>query len=194
MSAVAWTKEERAEVKNRTAKPLLWVGMVSILMFFGGLTSALVVQAGNRQWLQFPIPDAFMVSTVLMVLSSVTMILAVRAAKKNNSGMVLTGVLLTLLLGVGFTVSQFIGYGDLVDMRIHFADASNVAGSFFYAITGAHLAHLFGGLIALIVTAVSAGQGRYNATNLLGLQLCSIYWHFLDGLWIYLLLFLMYYR
>ena len=72
------------------------------------------------------------------------------------------------------------------------ADVQNVAGSFLYALTGLHVAHLIGGLIALSVVLWRAFMKKYSADNYEGLSVCATYWHFLDGLWIYLYLFLIF--
>jgi cytochrome c oxidase subunit 3 len=184
-------KEMKFELRKKTAMPLLWVGIVSIVMIFASLTSAVIVSKGSRTWQTFELPSTFLISTILIVLSSVTFWYAFRGAKRNNLSVVKNGVLLTLILGILFGVFQFISWGKLVDEGIFFASGSNgVSGSFLYALTGIHLAHLVGGLISLLIVYGKSLMSVYNSENLLGLQLSSTYWHFLGGLWVYLYLFL----
>lgn len=192
MTVSTITLEEAEFIRNKTAKPLLWVGMVSIVMLFAGLTSAIVVRRAEANWMLFEFPQAFYNSTLIIIISSITLIYAARSAKADNYAGIKTGVGLTLLLGIGFVFAQFTAYTELVDAGVFLAGAqSNPSGSFMYVLTGLHLAHLFGGIVVLIFVFVKSLLLKYNSQNLLGLQLCSIYWHFLDVLWIYLFLFLM---
>ncbi len=188
-------KAELAAAKRKAAKPLLWIGIISIVMLFAGLTSAYVVRADNGNWLLFNLPNAFFLSTALIITSSITLFMSLQMAKRNNKPGVIIGILLTFALGIAFTFAQFAGWNELTAKGIVFAGKySNAAGSFLYALTGLHLAHLFGGLIALFVTLINSIRGKYTKEDTLGLELTSIYWHFLDILWVYLFLFLYYIR
>jgi len=188
-------KAELAAAKRKAAKPLLWIGIISIVMLFAGLTSAYVVRADNGNWLLFNLPNAFFLSTALIITSSITLFMSLQMAKRNNKPVVIIGISLTFALGIAFTFAQFAGWNDLTAKGIVFAGKySNAAGSFLYALTGLHLAHLFGGLIALFVTLINSIRGKYTKEDTLGLELTSIYWHFLDILWVYLFLFLYYIR
>jgi cytochrome c oxidase subunit 3 len=187
--------EEQRQIKEKVAKPMLWLGMISMVMIFAALTSAYVVRMEKGDWLQFQLPQMFYISTAVIILSSVTMNWAVASAKKNDFKNVKLASIITLGLGVAFIVFQFKAWDVLVDQKIFFAGKySNAAGSFLYALTGLHLAHLAGGIIALMVVSVKALGKRYNSENMLGLRLCAIFWHFLDALWIYLFLFLLFVR
>lgn len=188
-------KTELKAAQRKASKPLLWVGIVSIVMLFAGLTSAYVVRADNGNWLIFNLPDIFFISTAIIVTSSLTLFLALKMAKKNNQMGMILGLVATFILGIAFTFTQFEGWNELTAKGIVFAGKySNASGSFLYVLTGLHLAHLAGGLISLLVTLVNGLRRKYNAENTLGLELCSIYWHFLDILWVYLFLFLYYIR
>jgi cytochrome c oxidase subunit 3 len=191
MNARAEMDEEMRQARRKVAKNLLWLGIVGMIMLFGGFTSAYVVRHAKGDWLSFTIPTMFFISTAVIIISSITMNWAVSAAKNDNLKGLKTAMLLTLLLGIGFVVSQYLGWKSLVAQKIYFAGKqSNASGSFFYIITFMHLLHLFGGIIALMVVNFKALTGKYNSKDYLGVQLCSIYWHFLDVLWIYLFLFL----
>lgn len=188
-------RAELEAARQKSRKPLLWVGIVSIIMLFAGLTSAYIVRADNGNWLIFNLPNVFFISTALIITSSLTLFLALRMARKNNQSGIIFGLLATFILGVSFSVTQFMGWSELISNGIVLAGKySNASGSFLYVLTGLHLAHLAGGLISLLVTLVNSLKRRYNAENTLGLELCSIYWHFLDILWVYLFLFLYYIR
>lgn len=187
------TIEEKLEIRGKAAKPMLWLAIVSMVMIFAGLTSAYVVRQAKGDWQNFDLPIKFYISTSLILLSSITMNWALISAKKNNLKNVKQALVVTLALGVAFVVFQFLGWGDLVKQQIFFAGKlSNASGSFLYIITGVHLAHLLAGLISLVVTLFMAVKEKYNPDNLLGLHLCSIYWHFLAILWVYLFLFLLF--
>jgi cytochrome c oxidase subunit 3 len=187
--------EEKRSIREKSAKPLLWLSMVSMTMIFAALTSAYVIRHEKGDWMLFELPQLFYISTAVILVSSVTMNWAVSAAKKNDYKNVKIASLITLILGLVFIVCQFQAWGVLVDQKIVFAGKyANASGSFLYALTGLHLAHLLGGILALIVVWAKAMQSKYNADNILGLKLCAIFWHFLDALWVYLFLFLLFYR
>ena len=188
-------KSDLKAAQQKASKPLLWVGILSIVMLFSGLTSAYVVRADNGNWLLFNLPNAFFLSTAVIVTSSITLFFAFQMAKKNNNKGVVTGLLATFALGLIFSYLQYLGWSELYSKHIVFGGkSSNASGSFLYLITFLHLLHLFAGLIAVLVTLKNSIKGKYNAENMLGLELCSIYWHFLDILWVYLFLFLYYIR
>ncbi len=188
-------KAELKAAHQKSAKPLLWIGIISIVMMFAGLTSAYIVRADNGNWLLFNLPNAFFISTAVIITSSITMFLSVKMAKNNNTKGIVFGLIATIILGFVFTYTQYQGWTELWSKGIVPAGKySNASGSFLYVLTGLHLAHLFSGLISLFVTLINSLKGKYNAQNTLGLELCSIYWHFLDILWVYLFLFLYYIR
>lgn len=195
MSTVSFTAEEKELVRQKTAKNLLWVGIASIVMMFIGFTSAYIVRQQEGQWLVFDIPSQLFYSTLFIVLSSVTMWWATRSAKADNYNGVKLGLILTLVLGIAFTYSQFEAWSFLTSQGNVFAgSSSNASGSYLYVISGVHLAHLAVGILSLIYTFARSLRGAYNSSNKLGLELCAMYWHFLDILWVYLFLFLWYIR
>ncbi len=189
------TPEEIFETKKKTAVPMMWLGLVGIIMFFGGLTSAYVVRQAQGDWLYFDIPQIFFVSTGVIVASSFTMFFAQFLAKKGQVKAAAMALLATLGLGITFIVMQYMGFMDLVDMGVYFTGReSNASGSFFDILVWAHVAHVIGGLVALIFTSVKALLGMYSTEDHIGITVCGIYWHFLDILWIYLILFLVFIR
>ena len=183
-------KDFQAQKRKKVAKPLLWFGMVSIVMLFAGLTSAVIVRKGDGNWDSYQIPEIFLFSTMALFISSITIFIALQAAKKDNQAGIKSGLISTLVLGLAFVFMQLEGYDQLTEMGIFFTGAQQTAsGSFLYIISALHIAHLIGGMIALLITLFNAFRSRYNSKNLLGLQLCSIYWHFMDAMWIYLYIF-----
>ena len=176
-------------IKNRSLKQLLWIGIGSIVMFFAGLTSAYVVRKAEGNWVEFLFPDWFLFSTITIVISSIILILAKRNIKREKT--VFNFLIVVLLLGICFSFFQFKGWQDLTNQGVFLTGkGSNVSGSFLYVITLAHLVHLIGGLIAILITAINSKMGKYTSKDFLGFELTSIYWHFLGLLWIYLFLFL----
>jgi cytochrome c oxidase subunit III len=175
-----------------TQKIFLWIAIVGMIMLFAAFTSAYIVRQAEGNWVHFELPKIFYFSTALIVVSSIPMQFAVRSVKKNQFGNLLTCLIITLGLGLAFSFSQFLGWTDLVNMKVFFGGTTaNPSGSFVYVLTGVHLAHLAGGLIYLLVIITNSIRGKYNSENNLPVQLCATYWHFLDILWVYLFVFLM---
>jgi cytochrome c oxidase subunit III len=195
METILSAAEEKRAIREKVAKPMLYLAMGSMVMLFAAFTSAYVVRQQKGDWLQFEMPQIFYISTAVILISSVTMNWALASAKKNSFSNLKLASLTTLLLGAFFVVCQVMGWNILYSQKIVFAGKySNAAGSFFYVLTLMHLLHLFGGMIALFVVWIKSIQGKYNSENLLGVRLCAIFWHFLDLLWIYLFLFLLFVR
>jgi cytochrome c oxidase subunit 3 len=188
-------KDEIAAAKRKTAKPLLYIGIVSIVMLFAGLTSAYVVRADNGNWKIFQLPDIAILSTGVIVLSSLTMLMAQMAIKKGNLKLTSISLFLTFALGITFFFTQIEGWRQLTVHGIYFVGKySNASGSFLYFIALMHMIHMIGGLIALLVSLTKSLLKKYSASDYLGIELTAIYWHFLDLLWVYLFLFLYFYR
>jgi cytochrome c oxidase subunit 3 len=194
MNTASYTEEQRL-IREKVAKPMLWLGIVSMVMIFAGFTSAYVVSHESAKWLKFELPQLFYISTAIIILSSVTMNSTLTAAKKNDFGGIKRFSLITLLLGIAFVISQFMAYNFLISQGIYFTGKThNASGSFLYLLTFMHLLHLAAGLIALMVVWIKASRKKYNSEELLGIKLCAIFWHFLDVLWVFLFLFLLFVR
>ena len=179
-------------IKKRSLKQLLWIGIGSIIMFFAGLTSAYVVRKPQGNWVEFILPDWFLYSTIIIAISSLALIFA--KIKIDNFKESSRLVFVTFLLGLMFTYFQFSGWQDLISQGVFLTgEGSNVSGSFLYVITLAHLCHLIGGLIAILITAIKTMMGKHNSNDCLGFDLTAIYWHFVGLLWVYLFFFLKYF-
>ncbi len=184
------------EKNNRAKKMMLWFGIVSLIMSFGGLTSAFIVSSSREDWLQdFQLPQAFTISLVLIVVSSITFILAKRTLKTDNRNATTIFLLVTLALGIGFITAQFIGFGQIMEEGYNFTGpTSNITMSYIFLIAAVHIAHVAAGLICLLVVIYNHFKQRYNSQNMLGLELTATFWHFVDILWVYLFFFLYFYR
>ena len=188
---------DELEIKQvRAKKMMLWVGMISISMTFAGLTSAYVVSSSRVDWLdKFQIPNAFTISTFLIVLSSATFYLAKKLLIKKKIRKTELLTFFTFVLGLLFVYFQFKGFGDIINQGYYFTGAeSSITTSFLYVLVLLHLAHLFSGLIVLLVVFYQLQKGSYSGLKTLGFELAHLYWHFLGILWIYLYLFVMLYK
>jgi len=190
------TKGTQQEKRERSKKMMLWFGIGSLIMTFAGLISAFIVSRKREDWLNdFQLPDAFIISAILILISSFTIIFAKRALKQNNIKMVTIGLLLTLGLGITFIYNQFVGFGQIIEAGYNFTGpTSNVTISFIYIIAIVHIAHVVAGLIALILVIYNHFKQKYNSNNMLGFELAANFWHFVDVLWLALFLFLYFFR
>ncbi len=168
----------------------LWVGIGSIIMMFAGLTSAYIVKRSQANWTMLEIPGIFWVSTITILLSSLTMYLAVKAFRERNMNRYRSMLSLTALLGLAFLVMQVIGFLQYRTMDIRLIGAgSNASYSFLLAIASLHAAHVFGGVIALVIIARKALNSRSRSYSSVPVEVIATYWHFVGILWIYLILF-----
>lgn len=181
--------------KARSYKMLLWFAMISMFMLFAGLTSAYVVSTSRPDWLNdFKLPNAFMISTVVIIASSVTFHLAKNAMQKGNRQATTSLLMVTLALGIAFVACQFYGFSEVIKAGYYFTGPeSTVTTSFLYIVSIVHLAHLAGGLIVLLVVIYNHFKQKYNPGQTLGIELGAMFWHFLDILWVYLFLFFYFY-
>jgi len=171
----------------------LWLLLLGILMLFSGLTSAYIVRKGDGNWFDFELPPIFMYSTIIVLLSSVTMIWAFRAAKRDNITGIKIGLAATIILGIAFVISQYMGWLTLSDQGLHFVNpkyGDKVSASFLIAIAAIHLAHILAGIVYLIVMFINAFRFKIHKKNSLQISMCNTYWHFVGFLWVYLYMFL----
>ena len=188
--------EEHQSRSDRSYKLMLWFAMISMTMMFGGLTSAFVVSKSRGDWLKdFEIPIAFFISTIVIIAGSVTFHLAKLAIKKDNRSAVTMYLWITLGLAIAFVVLQFMGFDEIVSNGYYFTGTeSNITTTFLYVVTITHLAHLAGGIISLLVIIYNHFKQKYNSRQTIGIELGAMYWHFLDFLWLYLFLFLYFFK
>lgn len=169
----------------------LWTGMASIVMMFAGLTSAYIVKQAAGNWLEFAFPNEFYISTAVILLSSVTLHYSFANFKLGEEKKYKQLLLVSLVLGISFVVLQYLGWTALyakgVDMK------GNVSGSFFYLLSGVHALHVLGGIAAIIVALLHAYTLKFNVSEkrINRFDLVVNYWHFVDFLWVYLMIFLL---
>ncbi|NMM50162.1 cytochrome oxidase subunit III [Flammeovirgaceae bacterium KN852] len=184
------TRESKSILNMHPQKFAMWLFLLTVLMIFAAYTSAYIVRKGQGNWIPFELPVTFLYSTGIIVLSSVFMQLSYFAAAKNNVNGVRLYTLLTFIAGVVFLMMQWTGYGKLIDMNLYFSDPNNVSGSFIYVITGVHAVHLISALIVLLIVLITTFKVENIKDKLVRMEICTTYWHFLGGLWVYLYLFL----
>lgn len=187
------TEEEKLV---RSKKMMLWFGIISLSMMFAGLTSAYIVSKERKDWLtDFELPQAFYISTAIILASSVTMHLAKMFVKKEKSSLGSAFLLITLALGSVFVWLQFVGFGEIIDQGYYpTGGQSTVTTSFIYVFVFSHIVHIAAGIIVLAVLLAKQLMGKYKNGQTLGVELGATFWHFVDFLWLYLLIFLMYFR
>lgn len=167
----------------------LWLFIISISMIFAAMTSAYIVKQAEGNWLIFDMPDAFIWTSVVIIISSITMQWAYFAAQKDNLQQIKVAVLLTSILSIVFLIGQYYSWAQLVSQDVYFV--GNPAGSFVYVFTGLHAFHLISGIVFLFIVLYSAMKYKIHSKAMVQIEMCTTYWHFLGGLWLYLYLFLL---
>tara|TARA_B100001173_G_scaffold303290_1_gene305905 strand:+ start:534 stop:1112 length:579 start_codon:yes stop_codon:yes gene_type:complete len=188
-------KNELRKKHRRARKMMLLFSLLSITMTFAGLTSAYIVSKARPDWLKdFELPDYFIISTLIILASSITMWLAKKNVKKKLVSKTSFWIAITFLLSIFFFLSQFLGFQELINKGYYFTGAqSTVTTSFLYVLALLHLVHVFAGVIVLIVVFVNNKNRKYNDETL-GFELAETFWHFLGFLWLYLFVFLYFFR
>lgn len=239
MTEAAVTEIIERDQKVRARKNVTYLLIFAIVMFFVALSSAYIVSKSSTDyWLSFRVPVAFYYSTATILVSSLTVQMALWTVRKGNGRGAALWLVVTLMLGIAFSFSQFSGWSEMASRRMSLvtdkitmtqgvygedytisrkgitleqvdgqfylpddlahakplnadmADFWNASSGYFYVLTVGHWIHLLGGLVMLLVLCIKALLGRYNAVYHTGVWQGTIYWHFLGGLWIYLLLFI----
>jgi len=182
-----------AKEKNRRAKKMmLWFGIVSLIMGFAGWTSAYIVSSKREDWVSdLELPSAFFISTVIIILSSIAYFSAKKAVSTDNQKMGTIFLLITLALGITFISLQFVGFSQMLESGYYFTGpTSNIKMSYVFLLAAVHIAHVVAGLITLLVVLVQQLRNKYTPENMLGMELGATFWHFLDFIWVYLILFM----
>lgn len=182
--------EDKQNLKAK--KFLMWLFIISSFMMFAALTSGFIVYTeGNvERGIKVLLPKAFMYSTALILISSITVHLARDSAKKLQFGKQKLYILVTILLAAGFFYSQITAWKVLYESGAYFVNF-NASQSFIYVFTGAHLLHILMGVFFLIYAFIGKLRHISQARNLFRMEVASIFWHFIDILWIYLYVFLL---
>lgn len=173
--------------KMHPHKFTLWVAIGSIVMMFAGLTSAFIVKSNQTGWKSVELPKAFWISTAIILLSSLTLQLAVSSFKNREMNKYRSLMGVTLVLGVAFVVLQWFGFQELWAQGVTFKGSG--AGQFLYVIFGLHAIHVLGGIVTLLIMFIKAFVGKVKLYSAVPIEVAAVYWHFVDALWIYLLVF-----
>ena len=167
----------------------LWVAIASIVMMFAGFTSAYIVKRNQANWFSFQIPMILWYSTAVILISSITIWLAEKKFKNREMAEYRKLLTITFLLGILFIALQIIGFYTLHKSGLTLQ--KNVSISFLYILIGVHAIHVIGGIVALIVMFAKAFSSKMRSYDVVPVEVMSTYWHFVDFLWIYLLIFLL---
>lgn len=179
----------------------LWVGLCSLFMAFAGLTSSYIIRRAQPDWLEFNLPLEFFISTVSVILSSVTISVSHHFYKKDEFNKFRIYLILTFLLGCIFTFFQFRGWNAITEQGITMVGkGATISGSFLGVISGWHLVHVLGGLFFLIIAIIRSFiifrkdptrslLKDIQPTKGIRMDLLTTYWHFVDVLWVYLIIF-----
>lgn len=182
-------EEPKKPLAMHPKKFAMWLFVASVGMLFASLTSAYIVRQAEGNWLYFNLPATLYWTTAVILVSSVTMQMAYWAARKDQLERVKVLVSVTMVLGVIFLIGQLFAWKDLVAQNVYFV--GNPSGSFLYVLTGLHGLHIVSALIYLIIVLVSAYRFKIHSRSLAQIEMCTTYWHFLGGLWLYLFIFLL---
>lgn len=186
------------EQRHIARRLILYIAMASITMFFAVTTSALLVKKADvLNWAQFPLPNMFLISTVIALASSACFYFTYKLYKQKKFAAYRWMLFLSGIVSIGFLVSQLLGFEALKEMGLPLT--GNVAGSFIYFLALAHGLHIVGGLVAMSVILIKSywvrkdvqfeGGGKLNIKRLFSLEILTSYWHFVNVLWVYLFLF-----
>ncbi len=173
-------------------KFMIWLFIITVMMLFASQTSAYLVRRAEGNWAEFEVPQIFWFSTFVLLISSMSMHWALISTRKNDQQKLKIAVFLTFVFGIIFLLMQYLGWQELQQQGVFLK--GNPSGSFFYIFTGLHMAHLLLGLGILVATLIMTFKMQVNAENTILVEVCATAWHFLDILWIYLFVFLLYFR
>ena len=189
MDLTQGTEEEK---HRRSKKMMLWFGIVALIMGFAGWTSAYIVSSKREDWISdLELPQAFFISTAIIIISSITYFFAKQSVGRNDQKKATVFLLTTLVLGITFIVLQFYGFSQMLGNGYYFTGpTSNIKMSYVFLIAAVHILHVVAGLISLLVVLVQQVRAKYMPGDMLGLELGATFWHFLDFLWVYLILFM----
>lgn len=165
----------------------MWVAIGSMLMLFAGLTSAYIVKSSQDNWIEVQTPNQFWYSTIAIMLSSLTIQMAYRSFKQRDMANYRRLISITLVLGVLFILLQWLGFRWLWENNVRFTGSG--AGQFLYVIAGLHAVHVIGGIVALIIIVAKTFFGKIKNYDPVPVDIMKTYWHFVDLLWLYLLVF-----
>src|SRR3984957_14860741 len=186
----AGASRNSGEVPQRTYVTGMTVGLGGVLMFFMSLVSAFIVRKANADWAVLAIPRILWLNTAILIASSFTLVRARKRLGAGDNTSFRHWWTVTTILGIFFLAGQIVAWRQLVAQGLFLA--TNPSSSFFYVFTVAHALHLLGGVIALISLALRSPSRPFRRLTLAtAAEVAAMYWHFMDGLWVFLFLVLL---
>ena len=203
MSEIAITSTEALEVPVRdavssdaaaavrTSQLTVLALLATVGMLFAGFASAYLVRREGTDWMREQLPGILGLNTILLLASSVTLEAARSARRRNRSGSLRIWVTASTVLGLAFLGGQLVAWKELTVRGVYLP--SSPYSSFFFMLTAVHGVHLCGGILALgyLLSRTSPSKGRLGETGVF--DGCATYWHFVDGIWVFLYLLLLFY-
>ncbi|MCI0920869.1 cytochrome c oxidase subunit 3 [Sphingobacterium rhinopitheci] len=185
-------KQIELQQVRKAKKFNLWLGMIGMFMMFAALSSGFIVYtaSGVDKGIKTILPQTFIYSTLAIVLSSLTITLAHKAAKQDNAAKQKLWLIITIVLGIIFFGFQVDSWNVMTEQGVFFIN-NNASQSFIYVFTGLHLAHIVVGLFVLLRVYLGVVKQIPQDNNVFRMDLATIFWHFLDLLWIYIYVFLL---
>jgi cytochrome c oxidase subunit 3 len=182
------------ELRDQVLRLGMWMFVGTVTMLFAAFSSAYIVRGAGTDWRAVTLPSILWLNTAVILVSSGALELGRRGARGRQWTQARSWVLIALLLGVVFLIGQLAGWRALSTAGVLLP--TTPYSSFFYLLTGLHGVHLAAGLVVLGVAAWQAGavRGAGERRALRTVELGSILWHFLAGLWVYLLVLLTFFR
>jgi len=189
MMDTTMTKASEYDSRINSHKFALYLGIASLIMTFAALSSAYMVRQSAGNWLEFRLPSMFFVSTGVIVMSSLSLWMSSRAYNLNNEKQYKGFMIGTFILGIVFLTTQYLGWMEMYTSGIDLK--GNPSGSFVYIMSMIHAFHVLGGIVILSIALYHSFTLPFRMTKKrrVRLDLTATYWHFVDILWIYLLLF-----
>jgi cytochrome c oxidase subunit III len=174
-------------VPAHTYQTGMLMALAAILMLFAAFTSAMVVRKGlSTDWVATALPSILYLNTLVLVASSVTLEIARRSLGSGLGKRFAVWLYATVALGIAFVAGQLLAWRELGERGVYLA--TNPSSSFFYLLTATHGIHLLGGIIALAYVAFKAQSIALGEKKRTAVDVAALYWHFMDGLWIYILI------
>ncbi len=188
---VSTIQQENTSINFKPKKFVVWLFVVSSTIMFGGWTSYYLVFAASKgKGHGLVLPQVFTYSTIVLLASSVALFLAARALKREERGFQQFFLWITLALGITFGVLQFQGWGSMISTGAVMVN-NNAAISLIYVVSGFHLLHILAGLCLVISSLIGSYREVKQDVAVYRQDITSIFWHFIDILWIYLYVFLL---
>src|SRR5712692_4739113 len=164
----------------------LYVLLASSTMVFAAFTSAMVVRRGlSSDWVSIHKPPVLWINTLILLASSVALEMARRALRNRARERFNAWWTVGTALGLLFLCGQILAWQQLRSAGVLIS--TNPSSSFFYILTASHAMHLLAGVVALLYVDVQALRLSLGPAKRTAIDISTIFWHFLDGLWIYLM-------